>query len=136
MTIPGLSRCTGTSSHKLTGRFFTQPQIKWLLADVLYFLQELLDKGRPFSTVKVYLAAVSECHVGIDRNTIGQHPLICIFMRGAWHFNRVSKPLILPWDLSVVFNASQSPFEPVDIDLKFLSLKADLLLAFSTSSAL
>ncbi|KAL0153360.1 hypothetical protein M9458_051356 [Cirrhinus mrigala] len=37
--------------------------------DVLCFLQELLDKGRAFSTVKVYLAAISACHVGIDDNT-------------------------------------------------------------------
>ncbi|KAI2661669.1 enzymatic polyprotein [Labeo rohita] len=29
--------------------------------DVLCFLQELLDKGRAFSTVKVYLAAISAC---------------------------------------------------------------------------
>ncbi len=100
----------------------------------LCFLQELLDKGRAFSTVKVYLAAISACHVGIDRNTIGQHPLVCRFMRDARRLNRVSKPLIPPWDLSVVLNAlSQPPFEPVDnIDLKLLSLKVALLLALST----
>jgi len=97
---------------------------------VLCFLQEFLDKGRAFSTVKVYLAAVSECHVEIDRNTIGQHPLVRRFMRGAQRFNRVSKPLILLWDLSVVLNASQPHFESLDsIDLKLLLLKAALLLA-------
>jgi len=41
------------------------------------FLLELWDKGRILSTFKVYLA----CHVWIDRNTTGQHPLICRFMR-------------------------------------------------------
>ncbi|CAM4736218.1 unnamed protein product, partial [Leuciscus chuanchicus] len=93
------------------------------VADALCFLQELLDKGRAFSTV--YLAAISACHVGIDRNTIGQHLLVC----------RVSKPLIPPWDLSVVLNAlSQPPFEPIEsVELKFLSLKAALLLALSTA---
>ncbi len=94
-----------------------------------------LDKGRAFSTIKVYLAAISACHVGIDRNTIGQHPLVCRFMRGARRLNRVSKPLIPPWDLSVVLNALfQPPFEPIDnIDLKLLSLKFALLLALSTA---
>jgi len=58
-------------------------------------------------------------------------------MRGEWHFNRVSKPLILLWDLSVVLNDSQSSFEPVDsIDLKLLLLKAALLLALSTSKCM
>ncbi|XP_055053994.2 uncharacterized protein [Misgurnus anguillicaudatus] len=105
------------------------------LAEVLCFLQDLLDKGRSFSTIKVYLAAISACHVGFDRNTVGQHPLISRFMRGARRLKRVVKPLIPPWDLSVVLNAlSQPPFEPLDdIDLKFLSLKVALLLALSTA---
>ncbi|XP_073683991.1 uncharacterized protein [Garra rufa] len=105
------------------------------VADVLCFLQELLDKGRAFSTVKVYLAAISACHMGIDNNTMGQHPLVCRFMRGARRLNRVSKPLIPPWDLSVVLNAlSRAPFEPIDSsDLKLLSLKTALLLALSTA---
>ena len=30
---------------------------------ILTFLQDLLDKGRAFSTVKVYLAAISACHI-------------------------------------------------------------------------
>ncbi|KAL0151550.1 hypothetical protein M9458_053132 [Cirrhinus mrigala] len=75
------------------------------VADVLCFLQELLDKGRAFSTIKVYLAAISACHVGIDDNTMGRHPLVCRFMRGAQRLNRVSRPLIPLWDLSVVINA-------------------------------
>ncbi|XP_050972479.1 uncharacterized protein LOC127169281 [Labeo rohita] len=105
------------------------------VADVLCFLQELLDKGRAFSTVKVYLAAISACHVGIDDNTMGRHPLVCRFMRGARRLNRVSRPLIPPWDLSVVLNAlSRTPFEPIDSsDLKLLSLKTALLLALSTA---
>ncbi|KAI2645853.1 Transposon Ty3-G Gag-Pol polyprotein [Labeo rohita] len=105
------------------------------VADVLCFLQELLEKGRAFSTVKVYLAAISACHVGIDDNTMGRHPLVCRFMRGARRLNRVSRPLIPPWDLSVVLNAlSRTPFEPIDSgDLKLLSLKTALLLALSTA---
>lgn len=31
---------------------------------LLCFLQDLVDKGKAFSTVKVYLAAISVCHVG------------------------------------------------------------------------
>ncbi|XP_046692704.1 uncharacterized protein LOC124377322 [Silurus meridionalis] len=105
------------------------------VADVLCFLQELLDKGRAFSTVKVYLAAVSACHIGIDGNTIGHHPLVCRFMKGARRLSTFSKPLVPPWDLSVVLSAlSQSPFEPIEsIDLKLLSLKVALLLALSTA---
>ncbi|XP_052006407.1 uncharacterized protein LOC127660311 [Xyrauchen texanus] len=105
------------------------------VSNVLSFLQDLLDKGRAFSTVKVYLSAISACHVGIDSGTIGRHPLVCRFMRGARRLHPVSKPLVPPWDLSVVLNAlSKAPFEPIDsIVLKLLALKTALLLALTTA---
>lgn len=92
--------------------------------DVLCILQELLDKGRAFSTVKVCLSAISACHVGLDSGTISQHPLICQFMRGARRLRPVTKSLMPSWDLTVVLDAlSQPPFEPLDgIDLQCLSL--------------
>ncbi len=34
------------------------------VVDLLTFLQELVDKGKAFSTIKVYLAAILACHVG------------------------------------------------------------------------
>lgn len=33
---------------------------------VISVLQNLIDKGRTFSTIKVYLAAIAACHVGFD----------------------------------------------------------------------
>nr|XP_055071026.1 uncharacterized protein LOC129451681 [Misgurnus anguillicaudatus] len=105
------------------------------VSDVLCFLQELLEKGRAFSTIKVYLSAISACHMGFNSGTIGQHPLVCRFMRGARRLHPVSKPLVPPWDLSVVLNAlSKAPFEPIDlIDLKLLTLKTAVLLALTTA---
>ncbi|KAL1255342.1 hypothetical protein QQF64_013403 [Cirrhinus molitorella] len=104
------------------------------ISDMLCFLQDLLDKGRAFSTVKVNLAAISACHIRLDTGT-HQHPLVCRFMRGARWLRSVSKPLVPPWDLSVVLNAlSKAPFEPVEsIPLKLLSLKTALLLALTTA---
>lgn len=39
--------------------------------DFCTFLQELLDRGRSFSIIKVYLAAISACHIGFNRVTPG-----------------------------------------------------------------
>ena len=70
---------------------------------VLIFLQSLLDKGRAFfSTLKVYLAAISACHMGINGKTVGQHPLVCRFVRGARRLRPVSKHLSPGWDLPLV----------------------------------
>ena len=98
---------------------------------MLIFLQSLFDKGRAFSTLKVYLAAISACHVGINGKTVGQHPLVCRFLRGARRLRPVSKPLSPGWDLPLVLGAlSGPPFEPLsEVDAKTLSLKTALLMA-------
>ncbi|XP_073690968.1 uncharacterized protein [Garra rufa] len=102
---------------------------------ILSFLQDLIDGGRSFSTIKVYLAAIAACHVGFDGTTVGQHPLIRRFMKGARRSLPVTKKVIPEWDLSMVLGVlSQYPFEPLgDISLKLLSLKTALLLALASA---
>lgn len=102
---------------------------------ILSFLQELLDKGKAFSTIKVYLAAISACHVGFVDGPVSHHPLVCRFMKGARRLHPVSKPLVPTWDLSLVLGAvSQPPFEPLNqVEIKILSLKTALLLALASA---
>lgn len=99
------------------------------------FLQELLDNWKAVSTIKVYLAAISACHVGFGDVTVGQHPIIGCFMKGACRLRPVSKQLAPSWDLNVVLDAlSHSPFEPFEqADLKALSLKTALLLPLASA---
>lgn len=94
-----------------------------------------MDKGRSFSTIKVHLAAISACHVGFEGSTVGQHPLIRRFMKGARRSLPVVRRTVPEWDLSMVLEAlSQHPFEPLDsISLKLLSLKTALLLALASA---
>ncbi|XP_067302267.1 uncharacterized protein [Pseudorasbora parva] len=115
------------------GRGLTSYQCS--VADILCFLQDLMDKGRSFSTVKVYLAAISACHVGFEGSTVGQHSLIRRFMKGARRSLPVIRRTIPEWDLSMVLEAlSQFPFEPLgNIPLKLLSFKTALLLALASA---
>lgn len=53
------------------------------VVDLLCFRQELVDKGKAFSTIKVHLAAISACHVGFGDKLVGQHPLVYNLMKGA-----------------------------------------------------
>ncbi len=68
------------------------------VAVILSFLQDLIDQGKAFSTIKMYLAAISACHIGFDNKTVGQNPLVCRFMKGARRALPVSKPLSPSWD--------------------------------------
>ena len=105
------------------------------VSDILSFLQEMLDRGRAFSTVNVYLAAILACHVGFEGTSVGSHPLITRFMKGARRLHPVTKPLVPSWDLVLVLESlSQPPFEPLEgVDMKFVSLKTALLLALATA---
>ena len=102
---------------------------------ILSFLQDLIDKRKAFSTVKVYLAALAACHVGFGKQTASQHPLVCRFMKGARRLLPVSRPLVPPWDLAVVLEGLKGPpFEPLEgADLKHVSLKTVLLLALASA---
>ncbi|XP_043992826.1 uncharacterized protein LOC122842750 [Gambusia affinis] len=109
--------------------------IQCTVVTILTFLQDLLDKGKAFSTIKVYLAAISACHVGFGGKTVGQHPLVCQFMKGVRRRLPVSKPLAPSWDLPLVLEAlMDAPFEPLgQVDLRFVTLKTALLLALTSA---
>jgi len=85
----------------------------------------MLDKGRAFSTIKVYLATISACHVGFSNTPAGHHTLICWFMKGACRLLPVVKSLVPSWDVSIVLEAIlQQPFDQLDtVDMTFLLFK-------------
>lgn len=89
-----------------------------VVSDMPCFLQSLMNSGRAFSTIKVYLAAILACHVGFEGVSVGWHPHICRFMKGEKRLRPVSKWLVPSWDLSMVLNALN--LESVHIKLLYL----------------
>ncbi len=104
------------------------------LAVVLSFLQELLDKGRSHSTLKVFVAAIAAFHAPIAGQSVGRDNSVVSFLKGARRLNP-PRPLTVPtWDLPTVLRALKGPpFEPLQsTDLRSLSLKTALLLALAS----
>ncbi|XP_058618458.1 uncharacterized protein LOC131531609 [Onychostoma macrolepis] len=104
------------------------------LAVVLSFLQELLDKGRSPSTLKVFVAAIAAFHAPIAGQSVGRDNSVVRFLRGAKRLNP-PRPLTVPtWDLPTVLRALKGPpFEPLQsTNLRSLSLKTALLLALAS----
>lgn len=101
---------------------------------VLSFLQDLLDEGKAFFTGKVYLVAISACHVGLGETTIRAHPMVCCFMKGVC-LCLVSKPLSPSWDFALVLDPlTGDHFDPLEtVDHKTLSYKTALLLALTSA---
>ena len=105
------------------------------IGDVLSFLQDRLADGLTYSTIKVYLAAISAFHHGYGGETVGKHRLITPFMKGVRRCTATDRPLFPSWDLAVVLRGlCQPPFEPMETtDARALSLKTVLLVALTTS---
>ncbi len=104
------------------------------LAVVLSFLQELLDKGRSHSTLKVFVAAIAAFHAPIAGQSVGRDNSVVRFLKGAKRLNP-PRPLTVPtWDLPTVLRALKGPpFEPLQsTNLRSLSLKTALLLAVAS----
>ncbi len=104
------------------------------LAVVLSFLQELLDKGRSHSTLKVFVAAIAAFHAPIAGQSVGRDNSVVHFLKGARRLNP-PRPLTVPtWDLPTVLRALKGPpFEPLQsTNLRSLSLKTALLLALAS----
>ncbi len=65
------------------------------LAVVLSFLQELLDKGRSHSTLKVFVAAIAAFHAPIAGQSVGRDNSVVRFLKGARRLNP-PRPLTVP----------------------------------------
>ncbi len=101
---------------------------------VLSFLQELLDKGRSHSTLRVFVAAIAAFHAPIAGQSVGSDNSVVRFFKGAKRLNP-PRPLTVPtWDLPTVLRALKGPpFEPLQsTNLRSLSLKTALLLALAS----
>lgn len=102
---------------------------------LLRYLQVLLHRGLTASTLRVYVAAISARHVLVDGRTVGSHPLVSRYLRGAARERPPHVTRVPSWDLPVVLEALCSPpFEPLEqADLKWLSVKTAFLLAITTA---
>ncbi len=69
---------------------------------VLSFLQEMLDKQRSSSTVKVYAAAKVSFHALIAGRSVGRDRAVVQFLRGARRMNHLCPRTVPPWDLPIV----------------------------------
>ncbi len=85
------------------------------MSDILTFLQEILEGGKAISTIKVYLVAISSCHMGFNGETVGKHSIVSRFLKGVRHLRPITKPMLPAWDLPLVLEAlGEAPFEALE----------------------
>ncbi len=103
------------------------------VVSVLEFLQEKLSSGTCPGTLKVYVAAISACHVMIDGVSVGKCPLVARFIQGATWIRSPTRATVPSWDLAIVLEGLVcTPFEPLEsVPVRFLTLKMFSLMAIT-----
>ncbi len=103
------------------------------VVSVLEFLQEKLSSGTCPGTLRVYVAAISACHVLIDGVSVGKHPLVARFIQGAKRLRPPTRATVPSWDLAIVLEGLvTTPFEPLEsAPVRFLTLKMFFLMAIT-----
>ncbi len=90
--------------YALKWKFFTswcrarqQDPVNCPVGTVLEYLQARFSAGVSHSTVKVHVAALSAYHSPLDGNTVGKHPLVICFLRGALRMRPPVRSRVPTW---------------------------------------
>ena len=70
--------------------------------DMINFLAELFAKGYQYRSLNAYQSAISSIYQKVDGQNIGQHPLVCRLLKGAFNQNPPTQRYTHFWDVGVV----------------------------------
>ena len=103
------------------------------LADILNYLASLYDKGAQYRTINLHRSALSSTLKPIDGFCVGQHPLVCRLLKGAFN-SRPPRPKLCPtWSVQRVLNTLAEWSPASKLSLKLLTFKTCMLLALATA---
>ena len=103
------------------------------VSDLVHFLTELFEQGKQYSTINTYRSVISSTVPPLDGSPLGQHKIVCSFMRGVFN-KRPPKPRYSgTWEVSVVTNLFEKWPDNSNLDIKRLSRKCAMLLALSSA---
>ncbi len=109
-------------------------QVHCQVVSVLDFLQEKLSSGTCPGTLRVYVAAISACHVLIDGVSVGKNPLVARLIREAKRLRPPARATVPSWDLAIVLEGLVgTPFESLEsAPVRFLTLNMFFLMAITS----
>ena len=100
-------------------------------SDLVHFLTELFEQGIQYSTINTYRSAISSTVLHLDGSPLGQHKIVCSFMRRPPN-RRPPKPRYSgTWEVSLVTNLFEKWPDNSNLDIKRLSRKCTMLLALA-----
>ena len=103
------------------------------LSNVINYLATLFESGAQYRTINLHRSALSSTLKPIDGFPVGQHPLICRLLKGAYN-SRPPRPKLCPtWSVHDVLSMLKKWAPASSLDLKRLTLKTSMLLALTSA---
>lgn len=100
--------------------------------NVLKFLTLLYESGLGYSSINTAHSALSSLHCG-STCLVGNHPLICRFMRGVYISRPTQSHYTIVWDVKVVLDYFRQWKDNEELSLNELSLKTTTLVALASA---
>ena len=103
------------------------------VSDLVHFLTELFEQGKQYSTINTYRSAISSTVPPLEGTPLGQHKIVCNFMREVFN-RRPPKPrYAATWEVSLVTDLFEKWPDNSILDIKRLSRKCAMLLALTSA---
>ena len=104
----------------------------YLVSDLVQLLTELFEQDKEYSTIYTYRSAISSTVPPLDKTPLGQHKIVCSFMKGVFN-KRPPKPRYSgTWEVALVTGLFKKWPVNGNLDLKRLSRKCAMLLALTS----
>ena len=103
------------------------------IAKVVDFLSDLFQASLQYSTLNTYRSAISSTIPQVEGCPVGQHPLVCKFMKGVFNSRPPQPKYSGTWDLGLVTKYLESRPSDSDLTVSVLTKKCAMLLALSAS---
>ena len=102
------------------------------IGKVIEFLTELFHTGIGYSAINTARSALSSIILLPGGRPVGEHPLICRFLKGVFELRPALPKYTEIWDVGIVLRYPKALYPPQDITLKQLTLKTTTLLCLLT----
>ncbi len=94
------------------------------IGTVLEFLQARFSAGLTHSTLKVYVAAIAAYHAPPGGQSVGRHPLVTHFLRGALKLRPLAREAYAMWWIRMLFYSLGSSDLPSPLGVKAHSTRS------------
>ena len=103
------------------------------LSDVCNYLAHLYECGAQYRTINVHRSALSATLKPIEGFCVGQHPIVCRLLKGAFN-SRPPRPKLCPsWSVEHVLKTLSKWVPASSLDLKTLTYKTCMLVALASA---